>query len=696
MKLPQWETQFKPLSDQGWGVREGQKILADAFIKALNERSSLIGEAGTGSGKSFIAAIPVIHAIKEAQREHKVYRAIISTETITLQDQIVNKDLPMLAKIYGDFSYKKLMGRSNYLCFDAAHTKTIGNADLSNIFMRLEGANSRITTGERSDVEKVLGREITNDQWEALTGSSEFCADNKCEDPHRCYGTKARKQALTADIVVCNHSILATDVESKRNSSLGDGLLGQYDTIIVDEGHRLAPVFASHFTETINGYEINQMGIDIITGADESKSLVTVDTQGINSAVEDLQKILDLAIEYYSHGVDDWGRSEVPLTFKYFSGVTPRFIDIMTAYETTVPQRLTTIIEKLEKHVAVTEKALKEAKDDSKWAKVRKGVRKSTKIIEFCTIMRDSLMSQDGIVNNYGMFGVVVNGWMRRDGTKGASILLEPLDVAPQIKQLWAQANTSLLMSATLKDPTHKDPYKYIKMSTGFPESPVVVVHSPFNVQTQQIVYITKANRPKINVEGARFSFEEFYDLLMQSKGRTLGLFTSRVELNEAARLLKKKQAEGKFPYRILVQEPESDKKRLAEEFKKDTHSVLLGTDSFMTGFDAPGETLSQVILCKFTMPRYNAQMKQKMEYWKSRGFPNYYKRLSLEKFIQAAGRGIRSTECKAVFSLLDHAAMDTSSHVFKTAKMGVEQLESPITQNLEDVGGFVSGSSIQ
>lgn len=700
MKIPEWETQFKPLSDIGWGIREGQKELGDALIKALNTRTSLIGEAGTGTGKSFVAIIPLIHAIRESEKEGKLFRAVISTETITLQNQIVNKDLPFLESVYGDLKYKKLMGRSNYVCLDAAHLQTVGDLALNSLFMRLEAASSRLSTGERADVESVLNTELSNDEWDAITGSSEFCIDNGCEDTKRCFSTKARKQALTADIVVCNHAILATDVEMKKNSMAvveSDGLLGTYNALIVDEGHRLVPVFASHFTEKINGYELDQMAVEILDGADESKQIAKIETVELNSAIDDVRRVLELAIQYYSYGVEDWNRGEFSFTERKFSSATPAFMDVMTEFEGTTITKLGEVITTLEKHQKITSDALKTVKDGSKWSKTRKGYRKTVKLIEVCNVLRDSLMSSDGIVNRYGMYGVVINGWVSKDGTKRASITLEPLDLSPQIKVLWAGADTSLLMSATLSDPTHKDPFAFIKNSTAFPpNSSIVKVKSPFNFKTQQLSYITKANKPRIALDGARFSFEELYDALLTSKGRSLVLFTARSELEEAAIKLRIKQSKGDFPYRVLVQERDSDKKRLADEFKKDVNSVLLGTDSFMTGFDAPGETLSQVILCKFTMPRYNVQMKQKIAYWKMRGFPEYYQHMALEKFIQAAGRLIRSEECTGVFSLLDQDVMNPRSNVYKTASMGITQLGSPITQDMEEVGRFINGGTIQ
>lgn len=704
LKLPNWEAQFAPITQQrGWGVREGQRTLGDAFIHALNTKTDLLGEAGTGTGKSMVAAVPVIHAIKAARASGRSFRGVISTETITLQDQIVNKDLPDLERTYGGFTYKKLMGRSNYLCLDHAAEKVIGNSNLNNIYMRLEGALSRLTSGEKSDCEAILGRTLLPEEWETMTGSAEFCADNKCgTEDNRCFGARARAEALAADIVVCNHAILATDVQSKERtaqafptSELSEGILGVYHALIVDEGHRLVPVFVSQLTESVNGWEIFQMGNHIEAGAAQASNLdPTIHVNELEDIVATVQKVLDVAIEYYSYGVEDWDRAEFQLKWRSLFGVTAgsRIETIMNAFEGEAVPRLLDAAASLEAFQLKIEKALKDATEPRKWAKARKGARNMKKLAEICKVLAESLPSDEGIVSNYGHYGVSIQGYIKKkDNTKGATINMEPLDVSSKIKTLWDGADTSLLMSATLGDPTHKDPFKFIRVSTGFSETaPVVKVASSFDLGAQQVVYITKADRPP--VEGGRYSFEELFELTVKMQGRSLILFTSRSDLDTAAMKFRMRQSEGRFPYRILVQEKDTDKKLLAEQFKSDTNSILLGTDSFMTGFDAPGETLSMVALCKFTQPRYNASMRQKISYWRNRGFPNYYKREALLKFEQSAGRLIRSDDCRGVFALLDQAVMDQSSKVFDTAKMGLQMIGSPVTQDQNVVEGFIYG----
>jgi ATP-dependent DNA helicase DinG len=146
----------------------------------------------------------------------------------------------------------------------------------------------------------------------------------------------------------------------------------------------------------------------------------------------------------------------------------------------------------------------------------------------------------------------------------------------------------------------------------------------------------------------------------------------------------------GHFQHKVLVQEKDSNKAKLAHEFKTDIHSVLLATKSFFVGVDVPGEALSVVVLAKFPLPRFSAECKQQISHWRSRGFSKWYEREALTVFQQAAGRLLRSSGCKGVVALLDFRAMDTTSQVYKTSSLGVKSLGSPVTQDLNKVKAFL------
>jgi Rad3-related DNA helicase len=321
---------------------------------------------------------------------------------------------------------------------------------------------------------------------------------------------------------------------------------------------------------------------------------------------------------------------------------------------------------------------------------IRKGLTAARDLLDTVRIMTKAFETKDGIIQDYGTYGALVDGWETfKDKTPMMTIRLVPLDVSAKAKALWGKegAQTNILLSATLTDLTDGS-FRYARECIGFPHSPELNVDTPFQLAQQQLVYVTPANHEQ--VEGARYSFSELLDLINVSRGRALILFTSRKELDWAAEQITRLKHMGHFQYPLYVQEKDSNKAKLMESFKNDTHSVLLATKSFFVGIDVPGESLSLVALAKFPLPRYSAECRQQIKHWASRGFPNWYAREALTIFQQASGRLIRSSDCKGVVALLDFRANDVNDNVYKTARMGVTSLGSPVTQDVAVVKAFL------
>jgi len=190
-------------------------------------------------------------------------------------------------------------------------------------------------------------------------------------------------------------------------------------------------------------------------------------------------------------------------------------------------------------------------------------------------------------------------------------------------------------------------------------------VQSPFNFSDQMLIHLTDGTRQDTaEVPGAKFSIGELKNLIKASDGRALVLFTSIAELEYVAGQLK---SDKTFPYTLLVQQRGEDKAELARRFKEDTHSVLLASKTFFQGFDVPGEALTSLILCKYSLPQYNATTIALIDHWRSKGFPKWYEMKSIETFVQAWGRLIRSDGCRGVVSLLDSRVADPRQSIYKT-----------------------------
>lgn len=697
-----WAEQFAPVSALGRDLREGQALLGQAVIDSIRDGGSLLAEAGTGTGKSFATLIPAIHAAIDANAHKRPFKAVISTETLTLQTQLVDKDLPFLASLYKGFTYRKLMGRTNYVCLNQARINARGDAQLSSILETLKIRQDNLGDGELRDVERVLNKDIEPDTWKELTGSSKFCGDNQCT-VEKCYGTLARAKALVADIVVCNHAILATDIEMKTQAGGGafaDGILGQIDCLIVDEGHKLEPVLVDQWTKKLSDWELQDQTNSVITALDLGQQIKSNFTVKDNTAraLLDLEAVMKNIRRFYmaiaEKNGEKWEKASLALSEKIITGSDPSMLALMREYEEENPTRLLKAEQNLEKAIEYLKLVCQQAAEDqaSGRRKMNKGHRAAKDLLDTVRIITKALSTRDGIVSQYGAFGARVDGWRRGNGEPGLSIHLVPLDVSPRAKMLWVGVKTTVLLSATLTDLTNlSNPFSYARTCVAFPDGKELKVGTPFDLKNQQLVYVTKADGNKASVERAEFDFDEMISLIHASKGRALVLFTSRAELDWTAAQVRYLQSTGAFPYQILVQEKDVNKDKLATAFKEDISSVLFATKSFFTGFDAPGETLSLVLMAKFPNLRWSVECQQQVAHWRRRGFHNWYTRASLTDLEQAFGRLVRSSGCKGVLGMLDFRSVAPGHNVAKTAQLGITATGSPITQDIEVVRAFLN-----
>ena len=699
--MTKWDEQFAPILAQGREVREGQRTLGNAIIEAVEKGGNLVAEASTGTGKSLAALVPIITEVLKAKAKNTSYRGVISTETLILQNQIFLKDLPYLSTVYPGFTFSKLMGRANYLCLENAKANVAGNRSLDAIVEKLKTRFDSLQDGERSDVERVLGRKLANEEWDQICGSMGFCSDNQC-GAEKCHAAKARKRAKTVDIVVVNHAVLATDLEMRMGATseaAEDGLLGSFEALVVDEGHQLEPVLVSQWTKELSMWELDRMSGDVSVGIEKGQEAAVNHSIGrvVQTALDDIADVLLNIQKFFTllaerEGVP-WKGYSTAVCMKYLSGGSPQhLIAAMNEYEQENPVRLSSAELTLEEAIKYLKGALEAAKEQKikgTTRKISKGHRAAKDLLDIVRILSKAMETKDGIISQYGIYGTIVDGWERRNGEHGMTLRMVPLDVSPKAQYLW-HTRTNVLLSATLTDLTDGS-FRYARECVGFPNSAKEVkVGTPFELATQQLIYITPAREmPVQEIKGAQFNLDEMVGLINASRGRSLVLFTSRIELDWAVDELKQKQMWGQFNYPILVQEKDSDKAALMDQFKSDNSSVLLATKSFFVGIDVPGDSLSQVILAKFPLPRYSVECRQQIQHWRSRKFPRWYERESLTILQQAAGRLIRSSDCRSVVSILDYRASDAKSSVYKTAKIGVDALGSPVTIDINDVSNF-------
>lgn len=703
MNTPDWDVAASPLMSTGISRREGQAQLGQAIIEAINKKSTLVAQAPTGTGKSFCAAIPLINKVLEAKKSDTVYRGCISTETITLQRQVAEKDLPYLQKLYPGFSYKKLMGRNNYLCLYTMQMATYGDFHMEQLYQKLLKRKDDLDAGELPDVERVLGMTVDAELWKQIQGSQNFCTDNDCQ-PDLCFAARAREVALEADIVVVNHALLGVDAELKaRGDTFAEGVLGSLQTIIVDEAHALEPVLVNQWTEELTHWQIsNKVDSFIYTvgrcinikGKPQTMDAAQKASEDIYEIFENVHNFFEAFAEETN---DDWKFFEAAVCEKYIPGSSSNKLKkALIKYEVTNQKLLANVITQLQSisgYMHQVNSYIQEfAVKIEKKRKFNKGLRSVKEIINILLMLQKALSSKEGIIDNFGKTGVLFNGWIKNDLSHAMTLRFVPLDVSKRASDIWKNVSSSVLLSATLTDLTDNS-FTYARACVGFPNGPEISVASPFDYATKQLIYKTQAKGHR--VDDAQYSMEELVNLIFAVDGRSLLLFTAKKELEYAAKTLQgyKDFYKEKFPYQILIQTEGSNKQKLLEEFKKDTHSILLGLKSFFVGVDVPGEALTHVALCKFPLARYSIECKMRIIVWRMKGFDRWYEMESLTTMAQAAGRLIRTTDDHGVISILDFRVASPTEKVAKTAEIGIKALGSPVTHSIADVHAFVNNN---
>lgn len=675
-----WQTEWAVVEDHtGLGRREGQQTLGDAIYRTVFEGGQLVAEAPTGTGKSLAALIPLITAFRV-----KKQRSVLTTETLSLLDQIVDKDLPMLHEIFGPFDYFGLKGRNHYLCISKSG---VSHPITAAVRTRLEETN-----GERRDVERLLNRRLTDDEWSEVCGDVENCAQNECK-PEHCWAARARDKAEAADIVITSHRMLEIHGEFIRRGD-DEGLLGHFHHIVVDEAHSFEQIVVDSLTLEVAPWELYmklnsiQKAFEVIQSTDPFIELPHSLLRNIELNTKDIlkelkTKFIEVSGEYQS--VKDFSRESILL--QQFPG-EPEFF---------------TALENVIQDYEAMGKALVKCVDD---LDIKRGLGKVNKAIGACGYMSQLLWLiyaaciGNGTVEAYATtYSVFLDGIKGRDSKgrdqKDIRIRAVPMDVSQFLRgNLWRTARSVTLLSATLRD-YFDGSFRFLKRSLGLnADAPELVVPTPFNLADQQLIYITPgAVKDKPNVIGSRFSLSEMRGLIDVSDGKALVLFTALAELEAAASSLRR---DSSFSHTLLVQETGVDRTALADEFRSDIDSVLLASKSFFTGLDVQGEALTSLIMAKYSLPQFNATTKAIMRFWRENGFPNWYESKSAETFVQAFGRLIRSDECRGVVALLDERAADPDEKIYRTVRKVVSDVYTgvEITSDIERVKEWLAGGT--
>lgn len=603
--------------------RPEQREMAVAVAKTLEEERHLVVEAGTGVGKSLAYLVP---AILFALEQHK--KAIVSTHTINLQEQLVHKDIPILKKILPvEFEAALLKGRHNYLC-----PRRLERA--------LQQGNELFTTTEQAELTRLaewarttrdgslsdLALEPDPKVWAQISSEPHICTTKTCGQRADCFYQQARKRILAADVIVINHTLLfmllgSPDEQQERES----GFLFPNDFIIFDEAHTIEQTASRQVGIGVSEYGLRST-IQRLYNARTKKGLFTFtrDATGVKLAAS----LID-DVDFFFRSVE--GRCD----FKKGREFRIREPDLVAG---TITGRLVALQARIAEVAKQTDDELLKAELQDLGRRIRDA--------------RDGIeifLAQSASEHVY---------WVERTGkaAKFLSLNAAPIDVAPVLRRmLFREDCSSVMTSATLA--VGRPDLAYFRKRVGAGDAEPLQLGSPFDFSKQMKIFIVQKMpdpRDAAYEEALEHWIAHFVE---ETDGRAFVLFTNyRAMLQVAAQM-------GEFFVKkgmnLLVQGAGLPRGLLLEQFKTTPRSVLFGTDSFWMGVDVPGEALSNVIITRlpFAVPDHPL-IEAKLEFIEARGgdaFTEYSLPEAILKMRQGVGRLIRTKSDKGIVVILDN-----------------------------------------